>query len=124
MCCFTVVEKLMAGCHVSIFLDRWALYPPGKVPLGVTVHVNDEDGDVNIDTPSSLQVSNSDILGPMLNLLVLVIFLGLPLLNPSLFVYSGGLIFIHFLLMKTSQLSVHNYLGRQFLFRADGGTVS
>ncbi|TYH31063.1 hypothetical protein ES288_A01G143900v1 [Gossypium darwinii] len=34
---------------------RWALYPPGRVPLGVTVHVNDEDGDVNIDTPSSLQ---------------------------------------------------------------------
>ncbi|KAL1344644.1 hypothetical protein HN51_018514 [Arachis hypogaea] len=34
---------------------RWALYPPGKVPLGVTVHVNEEDGDVNIETPSSLQ---------------------------------------------------------------------
>ncbi|CAA0840479.1 F-box protein [Striga hermonthica] len=33
----------------------WALYPPGRVPLGVTVHVNDDDGDVNIDTPSSLQ---------------------------------------------------------------------
>ncbi|XP_043689976.1 F-box protein At1g78280-like [Telopea speciosissima] len=34
---------------------RWALYPPGRVPLGVTVHVNDEDGDVNIETPTSLQ---------------------------------------------------------------------
>ncbi|KAK4747488.1 hypothetical protein SAY87_014074 [Trapa incisa] len=34
---------------------RWAMYPPGKVPLGVTVHVNDEDGDVNVETPSSLQ---------------------------------------------------------------------
>ncbi|XP_049349579.1 F-box protein At1g78280 [Solanum verrucosum] len=34
---------------------RWALYPPGRVPLGVTVHVNEEDGDVNIDSPSSLQ---------------------------------------------------------------------
>ncbi|KAK4365163.1 hypothetical protein RND71_016521 [Anisodus tanguticus] len=34
---------------------RWALYPPGRVPLGVTVHVNEEDGDVNIDAPSSLQ---------------------------------------------------------------------
>ncbi|XP_044474735.1 F-box protein At1g78280 isoform X1 [Mangifera indica] len=34
---------------------RWALYPPGRVPLGVTVHVNDEDGDVNIESPSSLQ---------------------------------------------------------------------
>ncbi|KAL6962751.1 hypothetical protein U1Q18_037708 [Sarracenia purpurea var. burkii] len=27
----------------------------GRVPLGVTVHVNEEDGDVNIETPSSLQ---------------------------------------------------------------------
>ncbi|KAF3445888.1 hypothetical protein FNV43_RR11065 [Rhamnella rubrinervis] len=34
---------------------RWALYPPGRVPLGVTVHVNDEDGDVNIESPTSLQ---------------------------------------------------------------------
>ncbi|KAM7253241.1 hypothetical protein ACFE04_025859 [Oxalis oulophora] len=34
---------------------RWALYPPGRVPIGVTVNVNDEDGDVHIDTPSSLQ---------------------------------------------------------------------
>ena len=41
---------------VDLHLDRWALYPPGKVPLGVTVHVNEEDGDVSIETPSSLQV--------------------------------------------------------------------
>ncbi|KAL3733117.1 hypothetical protein ACJRO7_022611 [Eucalyptus globulus] len=34
---------------------RWALYPPGKVPLGVTVHVNEDDGDVNVQNPSSLQ---------------------------------------------------------------------
>ncbi|WOH02607.1 hypothetical protein DCAR_0521996 [Daucus carota subsp. sativus] len=34
---------------------RWALYPPGRVPLGVTVHVNEDDGDVSIDTPTSLQ---------------------------------------------------------------------
>ncbi|KAH7683481.1 Clavaminate synthase-like protein [Dioscorea alata] len=34
---------------------RWALYPPGRVPAGVIVHVNDEDGDVNIETPTSLQ---------------------------------------------------------------------
>lgn len=40
----------------SLAFDRWALYPPGKVPLGVTVHVNEDDGDVNIETPSSLQV--------------------------------------------------------------------
>lgn len=38
-------------------MNRWALYPPGKVPLGVTVHVNEDDGDVSIETPSSLQVS-------------------------------------------------------------------
>ncbi|XP_068641349.1 lysine-specific demethylase JMJ21 [Aristolochia californica] len=34
---------------------RWALYPPGKVPLGVMLHVNEDDGDVNIESPSSLQ---------------------------------------------------------------------
>ncbi|KAL0322891.1 UNVERIFIED_CONTAM: F-box protein [Sesamum angustifolium] len=34
---------------------RWALYPPGRVPLGVTVHVNEDDGDVSIETPTSLQ---------------------------------------------------------------------
>ncbi|WCJ43496.1 Bifunctional arginine demethylase and lysyl-hydroxylase JMJD6 [Euphorbia peplus] len=34
---------------------RWALYPPGRVPIGVTVHVNEENGDVNIVSPSSLQ---------------------------------------------------------------------
>lgn len=38
------------------FLGRWALYPPGRVPVGVTVHVNEEDGDVSIDGPTSLQV--------------------------------------------------------------------
>lgn len=39
-------------------VNRWALYPPGRVPAGVVVHVNEEDGDVNIETPSSLQVSD------------------------------------------------------------------
>lgn len=34
---------------------RWALYPPGRVPVGVTVHVSEDDGDVNIESPSSLQ---------------------------------------------------------------------
>ncbi|XP_042023312.1 F-box protein At1g78280-like isoform X1 [Salvia splendens] len=34
---------------------RWALYPPGRVPLGVTMHVNENDGDVDIEGPSSLQ---------------------------------------------------------------------
>ncbi|PRQ21773.1 putative procollagen-lysine 5-dioxygenase [Rosa chinensis] len=32
----------------------WTLYLPGRVPIGVTVHVNEEDGDVNIETPTSL----------------------------------------------------------------------
>lgn len=31
------------------------MYPPGRVPGGVTVHVSDEDGDVDIETPTSLQ---------------------------------------------------------------------
>ncbi|XP_020593236.1 F-box protein At1g78280 [Phalaenopsis equestris] len=34
---------------------RWALYPPGRVPVGVTVHVSEDDGDINIESPSSLQ---------------------------------------------------------------------
>lgn len=46
----------MSRRNMELFLYRWALYPPGKVPAGVTVHVNDEDGDVNVETPSSLQV--------------------------------------------------------------------
>lgn len=43
---------------LKLFVEfyRWALYPPGRVPVGVTVHVIEEDGDVNVDTPSSLQV--------------------------------------------------------------------
>lgn len=48
-------------------MDRWALYPPGRVPLGVTVHVNDEDGDVNIESPSSLQVCYKDFISPFLS---------------------------------------------------------
>ncbi|VAH33731.1 unnamed protein product [Triticum turgidum subsp. durum] len=35
--------------------EIWALYPPGRVPGGVTVHVSAEDGDVDIETPTSLQ---------------------------------------------------------------------
>ena len=51
-----VSNKQCLRGNVSLAFDRWALYPPGKVPLGVTVHVNEEDGDVNVETPSSLQV--------------------------------------------------------------------
>ncbi|KAK9930455.1 hypothetical protein M0R45_027492 [Rubus argutus] len=43
------------GIHFLCGRKRWALYPPGRVPIGVTVHVNKEDGDVNIETPTSLQ---------------------------------------------------------------------
>lgn len=43
--------------NTTLFLYRWALYPPGRVPAGVTVHVNEEDGDINIETPTSLQVT-------------------------------------------------------------------
>ncbi|KAG0565056.1 hypothetical protein KC19_8G160000 [Ceratodon purpureus] len=34
---------------------RWALYPPGRVPPGVIVHVDESDGSVNFDGPTSLQ---------------------------------------------------------------------
>eukprot|EP00897_Mesotaenium_endlicherianum_P001635 jgi/Mesen1/149/ME1130687C07576 len=33
---------------------RWALYPPGRVPPGVTLHVEEESGDVHFDGPTSL----------------------------------------------------------------------
>ena len=41
----------------------------------------------------------------------------------AIFVNSGGWTFIHFLLMKTSQSSVPNYLEKQYMFQVDGGTV-
>ncbi|KAL5992533.1 hypothetical protein ACLOJK_013452 [Asimina triloba] len=41
-------ERSGASWHVDPALTS-------RVPLGVTVNVNEEDGDVNIDTPSSLQ---------------------------------------------------------------------
>nr|XP_024381426.1 F-box protein At1g78280-like isoform X2 [Physcomitrium patens] len=34
---------------------RWALYPPGRVPPAVVVHVDKSDGSVNFDGPTSLQ---------------------------------------------------------------------
>ncbi|XP_024388879.1 lysine-specific demethylase JMJ21 isoform X3 [Physcomitrium patens] len=34
---------------------RWALYPPGRVPPAVVVHVDLDDGSVNFDGPTSLQ---------------------------------------------------------------------
>eukprot|EP01025_Chloroclados_australasicus_P004985 TRINITY_DN11401_c0_g1_i1.p1 TRINITY_DN11401_c0_g1~~TRINITY_DN11401_c0_g1_i1.p1 ORF type:complete len:879 (+),score=121.36 TRINITY_DN11401_c0_g1_i1:104-2638(+) len=33
---------------------RWALYPPNKIPAGLEIQI-DEDGDVDFDSPSSLQ---------------------------------------------------------------------
>lgn len=68
MICFFIIE--MADVLSYSCLDRWALYPPGRVPAGVVVHVNEEDGDVNIETPSSLQVFDLDI-----QMLIIVIIL-------------------------------------------------
>lgn len=34
---------------------RWALYPPGKVPPGVTLHMDEMDGETHADGPTSLQ---------------------------------------------------------------------
>lgn len=58
--CFLLAE--IADIMSQLYLKRWALYPPGKVPLGVTVHVNEDDGDVNVETPSSLQVFVVDVI--------------------------------------------------------------
>ncbi|KAK9130103.1 hypothetical protein Sjap_010590 [Stephania japonica] len=51
------VDPALTGAWNTLLRGRkrWALYPPGRVPPGVTVHVNEENGDVNADTPSSLQ---------------------------------------------------------------------
>ncbi|KAI5061372.1 hypothetical protein GOP47_0023877 [Adiantum capillus-veneris] len=34
---------------------RWALYPPGRVPPSVIVHADEDEGEVDIDSPTSLQ---------------------------------------------------------------------
>ncbi|XP_024543827.1 F-box protein At1g78280 isoform X2 [Selaginella moellendorffii] len=34
---------------------RWAFYPPGRVPPGVFVDVNEDDGEIHYDGPTSLQ---------------------------------------------------------------------
>jgi len=36
---------------------RWALYPPGRVPPGVTLQIDAFTGDTDYDGPPSLQVS-------------------------------------------------------------------
>jgi hypothetical protein len=51
-------QEFVFSLIMSTLFYRWALYPPGRVPGGVTVHVSDEDGDVDIDTPTSLQVKH------------------------------------------------------------------
>lgn len=43
------VDLVASGC-------RWALYPPGRVPPAVIVHVDEDDGSVNFEGPTSLQV--------------------------------------------------------------------
>lgn len=84
---------------VTLHLNRWALYPPGRVPIGVTVHVNEENGDVNIETPSSLQVLDED--HPYNASFTL--FTRFITLHVVFFSFSGGWNFIHFLLMQTSR---------------------
>ena len=51
-----MIESWFTTYNIDHIFHRWALYPPGRVPGGVMVHVNDEDGDVDIETPTSLQV--------------------------------------------------------------------
>lgn len=72
------------------------------MPLGVTVHVNEDDGDVNVQGPSSLQVisvepgSSSPFLSSICTLMCF-------LYSYCLCLCSGGWIFIHFLPMKINQ---------------------
>lgn len=48
------------GSNVPFSFCRWALYPPGRVPPAVIVNVDEEDGSVNFDGPTSLQVTCSE----------------------------------------------------------------
>ncbi|GJP47702.1 hypothetical protein CLOM_g6874 [Closterium sp. NIES-68] len=59
-------QRSGAGWHVDPALTsawntllvgrkRWALYPPGKVPPGVTLRVDDDSGEVDYDGPTSLK---------------------------------------------------------------------
>jgi hypothetical protein len=87
------------------------------VPGGVTVHVNDEDGDVDIETPTSLQV---------IFLKLYQLFSKVSIIFPRAFkshalIYSGGLISIHTFLNKRSHWNAHNCQERPFLFLVGGG---
>lgn len=91
------------------------------MPGGVTVHVSDEDGDVDIETPTSLQV---------MYLLVTTVSPFHPILlffsisfNINLFICSGGLISIHILLNTRNHWNAHSYQERPYLFLVGGGIV-
>lgn len=53
VCTFILLNRFL----LFVLHFRWALYPPGRVPPSVVVHADEEDGEVDIDSPSSLQVS-------------------------------------------------------------------
>ena len=51
--CFVKVHVFTGWSALDAGKKRWALYPPWRIPPGVTFHV-DDDGDVNIESPSPL----------------------------------------------------------------------
>jgi hypothetical protein len=53
---FKVPVLAIQGSDISLQSCRWALYPPGRVPPGVVVHIDESDGSINFDGPTSLQV--------------------------------------------------------------------
>ena len=53
----TEYSMSLPGVASSLFPRRWALYPPGHVPPGATLRVDDDDGSVDYDSPTSLKVS-------------------------------------------------------------------
>ena len=53
----TAYNMSLPDAASSLCPRRWALYPPGHVPPGATLRVDDDDGSVDYDSPTSLKVS-------------------------------------------------------------------